>query len=38
MSEFYGEPELNGKVLPDVTFKTRVRTNESSENPFTWKE
>ena len=38
MSEFYGEPELNGKVLPDVTFKTRVRTNEDSENPFTWKD
>ena len=28
MSEFYGEPELNSKVLPNVTFKTRVRTNE----------
>ena len=41
MSEFYGEPDLNNqdiKKLPNVTFKTRVRTNDDSENPFTWKD
>jgi peroxiredoxin len=41
MSEFYGEPintTTEAKMLPNVTFKTRVRTNEDTENPFTWKD
>ena len=26
-----------GEVLPSVTFKTRVRTDEEGDNPFDWK-
>ena len=27
-----------GMKLPNVVFKTRVRTNESLDNPFDWKD
>ena len=27
-----------GEVLPSVTFKTRVRTDEEGDNPFDWKD
>ncbi len=49
MSEFYGDVDSEvssdsvlilkeGLKLPNVIFKTRVRTNNSDENPFEWKD
>ena len=42
MSEFYGDTEMEkqdiGKKLPNVVFKTRVRTESNDENPFEWKD
>jgi Redoxin len=30
--------KVEGETVPSVTFKTRVRTNEVTENPFDWKD
>ena len=49
MSEFYGDSDSyvsdetthilkEGMILPNVTFKTRVRVESSDENPFEWKD
>jgi hypothetical protein len=32
------KPKVVGDNVPDVTFKTRVRTEELTENPFDWKD
>jgi hypothetical protein len=30
--------KVEGETVPSVTFKTRVRTDELTENPFDWKD
>ena len=32
------KPKVVGDFVPSVTFKTRVRTEEQTENPFDWKD
>ncbi|KAI2510725.1 Redoxin [Fragilaria crotonensis] len=32
------KPKVEGDNVPNVTFKTRVRTEEQTENPFDWKD
>ena len=32
------KPKVEGDRVPSVTFKTRVRTEEQTENPFDWKD
>lgn len=32
------KPKVEGDYVPNVTFKTRVRTEEETENPFDWKD
>lgn len=32
------KPKSEGDSVPSVTFKTRTRTDEVSDNPFDWKD
>ena len=32
------KPKKEGDLVPNVTFKTRVRTEEETDNPFDWKD